>query len=74
MPVEINYIAPLNEYRCGMLDCNALLFKGKLQDAQVQIKCKCGTLNIIDVRTITQKPIQPANNGTHVDRLKLTKK
>lgn len=34
----------MTDYRC--IQCNALLFKGHLEHARIEIKCKCGTLNL----------------------------
>lgn len=34
----------LTDYRC--IRCNALLFKGHLEHARIEIKCKCGVLNL----------------------------
>lgn len=37
-----------DEYRCGVGDCRALLFKGKLETGHIEPKCgKCGTVNIV---------------------------
>lgn len=34
----------MTDYRC--IRCNALLFKGHLEHARIEIKCKCGVLNL----------------------------
>lgn len=56
----------LNEYRCGVDNCNALLFKGEIIHGRVEKKCKCGVTNIIE------EPIR--KYGSYQDNLHLTRK
>lgn len=53
------------EVRCGLPDCGALLFKGKVNDAKIRIKCKCGVFNIIAAQQ--HKPESPGVNGKRMN-------
>lgn len=46
--VVAKYNDQLNEYRCGIDSCKALLFKGEIIHGKIEKKCKCGVVNIVD--------------------------
>lgn len=76
MPIDAVHNAPLNEYRCGMRDCNAILFKGTVKAANVEVKCKCGTLNLINIQpeAALANPGNGNNGLAYQDRLNLHRK
>lgn len=39
----------INEYRCILPDCKALLFKGNLIHGSIEIKCRCGSMNKFEI-------------------------
>jgi phage FluMu protein Com len=38
----------MSEIRCS--NCHALLLKADIKHGKAQVKCKCGTLNTIDIQ------------------------
>lgn len=66
--VEAKFIPQVNEYRCGINDCNKLLFKGEIITGRVEKKCVCGVINIVE------QPPRFLGSISFQDRLKLNKK
>lgn len=77
MPIDAVHNAPLNEYRCGMTDCHALLLKGNINAANIVVKCKCGCINLINVvpPVVSTNPGYNTNGAlAYQDRLNLARK
>lgn len=47
--IQARYNKVTKQYRCGMDDCNALLAIGGLEKGGLEIKCKCGAMNVLPV-------------------------
>lgn len=63
---KAKFIPQTGEYRCGISECNALLFKGEIAEARIEKKCKCGVINVVEV------PVR--KYGSYQDNLNLTRK
>lgn len=65
------------EVRCGLPDCNLLLAKN-VKHANIEIKCKCGVVNVViaEPPQFQRKPDGPGLNGnaSYQDRLNINKK
>ena len=73
MPYTVaKYIKQEQEYRCGISECNKLLFKGEIITGRVEKKCQCGAINIIDAPVKNLGAVDM--NGSYQDRLNLVKK
>lgn len=67
--VLAKFLEKEKEYRCGVSECNKLLFKGEIVTGSVEKKCSCGYINIIDIPVRKYGVV-----GSYQDSLKLTKK
>ena len=67
--VKAIYLENDKEYRCGASWCNKLLFTGEIVTGNIEKKCKCGYINIVDV------PVRKFGEvESYQDRLGLNKK
>lgn len=54
MPIDAKIVQ--DQVRCGLEDCNKLLFKGKFI-GRIEVICKCGAMNIVTTTNLNGKPL-----------------
>lgn len=63
-------MSDLQDIRCSK--CQKLLAEAKIEEGKLAIKCKCGTMNTIEVRQVNNKPF--VYNQPYQNRLNLVQK